>query len=209
MLDKLIKTCLSIPLFMRIMLKNREQHRFLSLSVTSFTSNRFIMKLLKESFCVYHVWRFSYNRKRKLIISSRYVMYMFKFSIIYLKYLFVHKVLSNSISLVLEKMVLYRSKIKETLAVSTCDYDNWGNKTWYWNIRDKCAHISTLNVRYRKKRKVHNSRTTMICSCRSVGRCTNPDIISTVWKSNVFNGQKPHLFVTICSFSCVTSHMPS
>lgn len=25
MLDKLIKTCLSIPLFMRIMLKNREQ----------------------------------------------------------------------------------------------------------------------------------------------------------------------------------------
>lgn len=55
MLDKLIKTCLSIPLFMRIMLKDREQHRFLSLSVTSFTSNRFIMKLLKESFCFYHV----------------------------------------------------------------------------------------------------------------------------------------------------------
>lgn len=37
----------------------------------------------------------------------------------------------ESTSLVLEKMVLYKSKItkKKTLAVSTCDYDNWGNKT--------------------------------------------------------------------------------
>ena len=173
------------------------------------------MKLLKESFCFYHVWRFSYNRKRKLIISSHYVMYMFKFSIIYLKYLFVHKVLSNEglrinfLGLGKNGLIQEQNKKKKTLAVSTCDYDNWGNKTWYWNIRDKCVHISTLNVRYRKKRNVHISRTTMICSCRSVGRCTNPDIISTVWKSNVFNGQKPHLFVTICSFSCVTSHMPS
>lgn len=32
-----------------------------------------------------------------------------------------------------------------------------------------------------------------------VCRYMNPDIISTVWKSNVFNGQKPHLFVSICS----------
>lgn len=62
-------------------------------------------------------------------------MYMFKFSIIYLKYLFVHKVLSNEglrinfLGLGKNGLIQEQNKKKKTLAVSTYDYDNWRNKT--------------------------------------------------------------------------------